>query len=695
MSVLLKNLIPVSDKKILGQGQFSVVIRVFHPQTQEYFALKKIDKADLEPLEIAKLQLEFQIHSALSNQKIVKMVESVECDEKFSILYELCPNNCLYFYLNPQRGFPEKLALRFLYQTASAVVFLHANNIIHRDIKPENILFDEDFNIKLSDFGNARRISPRETRKSVCGTYEYMSPEIVREQNHDFKTDIWCLGVLFFELLHGKPPFEDIISLNDLDYHFKSSKIKIKEGLSPESVDLLTKMLDLNQFTRIDISQVIGHRAFQRYMNSIQVGLEPSDIAMMRTNYGIATKSLIQLENPVEILKDINSRPNRKNFELQKPTIRVERSMSREKLPPPVIIDSQNDLRSSNLLSSQLNASRKQSYPKTPRFYQNNFECEISDFKLSMDPSARGSRLNSSLIQNPNGDSNPLNESIVLTNQESSKKLNSKIIRKMLNDGNNFDSPPFQKTVFQPKVEQMQIKPNFQDSQRPLFENKINPLTPAFQFKTQNEKRVENERDFQNQINLRNQRLVQTENHFQAERKVQFPQTREHSPVFIQKNGIPSVTWVSYAPDYIGSQPNNQGKHIVRSNTPTFQIESRNANNQFGKIFEPSSNLPKNSSYFPESEYIIQNKNSVGLYPSVFSQPQIQTTTFYHPANGINTNFRNYGQSQPQIYIPMQTFVRKSTEHLKEEDVRVKSIQRQASPNISEKQFYQNKFGRN
>lgn len=99
---------------------------------------------------------------------------------------------------------PERVALRFFYQTVLAVDYLHRLGILHRDIKPENLLLDRDFNIKLCDFGWSCRWNPREPRTSICGTYEYMSPEIVLDQRHDSKVDTWCLGVLLYELLHGE-----------------------------------------------------------------------------------------------------------------------------------------------------------------------------------------------------------------------------------------------------------------------------------------------------------------------------------------------------------------------------------------------------------------------------------------------------------------------------------------------------------
>lgn len=119
-------------------------------------------------------------------------------------LLEYAGNGCLFFYIHAREGLPERLALRFLYQTALAVKYLHSLKVLHRDIKPENLLLDEDFNVKLCDFGWSCNLVENEERLSVCGTYEYMSPEILHKQKHTDKVDIWCLGILLYEMLHGE-----------------------------------------------------------------------------------------------------------------------------------------------------------------------------------------------------------------------------------------------------------------------------------------------------------------------------------------------------------------------------------------------------------------------------------------------------------------------------------------------------------
>jgi serine/threonine protein kinase len=116
-------------------------------------------------------------------------------------------NGSLKSLIDQSNGIEEKQAFKYFIQTASAVHFLHQNNLIHRDIKPENLLLDENGNVKLCDFGWCADLKEG-SRLTFCGTYEYMAPEVLKESPYDSGIDVWGLGILLYELIEGQSPFK-------------------------------------------------------------------------------------------------------------------------------------------------------------------------------------------------------------------------------------------------------------------------------------------------------------------------------------------------------------------------------------------------------------------------------------------------------------------------------------------------------
>ena len=107
--------------------------------------------------------------------------------------------------------------------------------------KPENLLLDCDGNIKLCDFGWSAENSSSGARETFCGTFDYMAPEMILNKPHDFRLDIWCLGILLFEILHGKAPFP---GKNDQEKCMNIIKNRtIDFNVSPDAEDLIRKVI--------------------------------------------------------------------------------------------------------------------------------------------------------------------------------------------------------------------------------------------------------------------------------------------------------------------------------------------------------------------------------------------------------------------------------------------------------------------
>ncbi|KAH1173259.1 hypothetical protein KIL84_017098 [Mauremys mutica] len=123
------------------------------------------------------------------------------------MLLEFCPGGELWAKLREVRCFEEEVAVFCSACVVEALDYLHGNGIVYRDLKPENLMLDKQGYIKLVDFGFAKELERGEKTYSFCGTPEYLAPEILRHEGHDFAVDFWMMGILIFEMLVGRPPF--------------------------------------------------------------------------------------------------------------------------------------------------------------------------------------------------------------------------------------------------------------------------------------------------------------------------------------------------------------------------------------------------------------------------------------------------------------------------------------------------------
>ena len=257
---------------IIGEGSFGKVFLVKHNKTNEKYAIKRISKLDKNNQEgKTYFRREIEIMYKIHQQNIVRLFNHFEDNEYCYFVMEYIENGNLFTQPSWQRDkcFTANEVAKIIKEIICAVYYLHNMNppIIHRDIKPENVLIDRYGVAKLTDFGWSNYVDSNEIRRTYCGTPVYLAPEMVKEIGHDEHLDIWCIGVLLFELLTGTVPFKgkDMDSLNN---NIVSLKIVWPKDISTTAKNLISKILKREPGERISLRDMLKHPFFKDKLNN-------------------------------------------------------------------------------------------------------------------------------------------------------------------------------------------------------------------------------------------------------------------------------------------------------------------------------------------------------------------------------------------------------------------------------------------
>ncbi len=195
-------------KKKIGKGAFSKIYKGYHKYTKLKVAVKEIT---LDTLNKHKkiFKRESEILMKLRHPNIIHLYDTIidETNENVYLIMDYYSRGDFSKFLK-NRPLKEKYAIKYLKQLSEGLKYLLSNNIIHRDLKPQNILVSDIGDIKITDFGFARYFDNDIMIQTICGSPLYMAPEIMKSQKYDYKSDLWSVGVIFYEMLVGKTPFK-------------------------------------------------------------------------------------------------------------------------------------------------------------------------------------------------------------------------------------------------------------------------------------------------------------------------------------------------------------------------------------------------------------------------------------------------------------------------------------------------------
>ncbi|KAJ8513985.1 hypothetical protein OPV22_004419 [Ensete ventricosum] len=245
--------------KFIGEGKFGKVYLAREKQSGYVVALKVIFKAKLEKYRShAHLRREIEIQHGLDHPNVLRLFAWFHDETRVFLVLEYAARGELYKLLKSLHHFSEKRAATYVSSLAGALAYCHEKHVIHRDIKPENLLLDIEGRLKIADFGWA--VQSNAKRHTMCGTIDYLAPEMVEKKEHDHAVDNWTLGILCYEFLYGVPPFEaedeyvTFRRIMKVDFKFPATP-----AVSAEAKDLICRLLVKDSSKRLSLQKILKH----------------------------------------------------------------------------------------------------------------------------------------------------------------------------------------------------------------------------------------------------------------------------------------------------------------------------------------------------------------------------------------------------------------------------------------------------
>ncbi|XP_013871101.1 serine/threonine-protein kinase Sgk2b [Austrofundulus limnaeus] len=240
--------------KVIGSGSFGKVLLARHRKQGGYYAVKVLQKQTIiKRREQRHVMVERSVLlKGLDHPFLVGLHFSFQTPIALYFVLDYVNGGELFYHLQKDGSFPEPRAAFYAAEMATALGYLHSLNIVYRDLKLENILLDSDGHVMLTDFGLCKEdVAAGEIMYTICGTPEYLAPEVLQGHPYTSAVDWWGLGVVLFEMLCGLPPFFSN-SKAEMFENILRAPLQLPDGLSESAQSLLQGLLER------DVSQRLG-----------------------------------------------------------------------------------------------------------------------------------------------------------------------------------------------------------------------------------------------------------------------------------------------------------------------------------------------------------------------------------------------------------------------------------------------------
>ncbi|XP_017328356.1 serine/threonine-protein kinase PLK3 isoform X1 [Ictalurus punctatus] len=254
-----------SKGKLLGKGGFARCYEMTDLSSNKMYAVKVIPQSRVsKPHQRDKITNEIELHKTLQHKHVVKFSHHFEDQDNIYIFLELCSRKSLAHIWKARHTLTDPEVRYYLRQIISGLKYLHNKGILHRDLKLGNFFVNENMDLRLGDFGLAAKLETVEQRKkTICGTPNYLAPEVLNRQGHGTESDVWSLGCVMYTLLCGNPPFETL-DLKETYKCIKEVKYTLPPSLSAAAQKLISAILQKNPSDRLTLDQILAHEYFSK-----------------------------------------------------------------------------------------------------------------------------------------------------------------------------------------------------------------------------------------------------------------------------------------------------------------------------------------------------------------------------------------------------------------------------------------------